>query len=279
MISNTRVLVEDDGSLTDVSFDVTNLNQDTVTLPNVSSEDAIFVGRTLPWNHLYFDVATANDQASIMTVQAWNGREWVSVVNLLDGTNDGTGLFEKSGISFWINDKREVWQKEDTDAISDLSSVTIYGMYWLKITFSADINASTSIRYIGQKFSRDSDLELMYPELLLAGSLAAFKSGKTSWDDQHILAAQIISEDLKNTFDVYVNSSQVLDWEQFRVASTHLVASMAFRAYGDDFKDNFNQAIKDYKIAFEKAKPKFDLNKNARIDDGERLGQAGVFRR
>jgi len=110
-----------------------------------------------------------------------------------------------------------------------------------------------------------------------------FASGKTDWDDQHFQAVDEITRDLKkilNSKSNFLSSvNSILEWELFKTAAVHKVAEIAFNAYGDDFKDNREQARLYYREALNFGLYKLDSNRNTRLDASESFPSTFVVRR
>ena len=83
-------------------------------------------------------------------------------------------------------------------------------------------------------FSNDSDLGSEFPDLVLSATMTAFATGKTSWEEQHVRAAEILIKDLKKVKGIH-SSSQILDHNDFRLASVCKVAEIIYTAFGNDY--------------------------------------------
>ena len=279
---NNRLIFDDNGTLNDLSVNANNFLSGTFTLDVVAADDALYVGSQFPFNHRWFEVSTANDQAaSISKIEVWDGDSWVETVDIVDETSDGTNTLAQSGYISWVTDKDEGWLKDDTDdgtGITGISTLKIYDLYWAKITFSADLKATTALKYVGFKFSSDEDLGAEYPELTLSNVIAQFKAGQTNWNNQHFLAARKIIIELIKT-NIIFSPNQILRPSVFKDASVHRVAAIAFKAFGDDYKDNRSDAMKDFYSSLNLKQFNIDINNNARLDPSERVSTTGWISR
>lgn len=280
MLSNNKILWSDNGVIRDLSIELNNHYSGTRVVNFVAAQDAIYIGSDLPFNHRYFELSVVNTSATVPTVAIWTGAQWTDTVALTDETSSSGVSLAQSGIISWVPDKDQAsWNiQQDSDDIPALSGTHFYDLYWAKITFSGDFNALTALSFIGHKFSKDEDLGGIYPELVLSSSMTAFKTGKTNWNEQHILAAEQIIKDLRRK-NIIWSRNQIINWEIFTTAAVHYVASIAFRAFGDSYKDNFTQAIKDYSIAMNQLKFDVDVNENGRLDELERPLSQGILSR
>ena len=279
MLMNNRIIVDDNGTLTDVSASLSDIHADTVTLPVAAATSAIYIGSDLPFNHRFIDVNTANSNASALSVELWDGSAFVAAVDEQDQTSSGGNTLAASDILSWTPKRENSWVREDTtEDIPDLSTLTIYDMYWAKLTWSADLSAGTILNYVGHRFSDDEDLRALYPSLLRSDVLDKFQSGKTDWDIQHVEAAENIIRKLRGK-NIIISKNQLLNWEQFSEASKHEVASMAFREFGEDYVEDFNRAKKDFHQALNLKQFEIDRDRDARLDPSERRTTVEYVRR
>lgn len=274
MLDN-RIIFSDNGVLSDATVQLNNFYSETKAFTVVALEDYIFLGSTLPFNHRYFNVSTANSAASQISIQLWDGDEWKEAVDIIDQTLDtasGTKTMNRSDILSWNLNKDDGWLSDDTDLMvgSGLTSVEIYGLYWARIKFSA--NLSFTLKYLGWKFAEDEDLGGVYPDLNTSDVKTQFQSGKTTWEEQHLEAANIIIRDLKNmnAINNFISANQIIRWNLLREASVHKLAEIIFNSHGKDGLENKESARKYYKEALNLAVLEFDRNKNINLDDREK---------
>ena len=126
------------------------------------------------------------------------------------------------------------------------------------------------MNYVGYRFSNDLALESEYPELASSEVKAAWKSGKTDWKEQALVAAEYIIQDLRGMKDLIISPSQILDWTVFEKASVHKVAEIAFRGMGDDYIDQKTDAMINYKKALSVGKFNIDQDQDASLSEGEK---------
>lgn len=281
MLVNNRVIHSDNGTLKDLSINLNDLYNGNGALPFVAAEDKLYIGSDMPFNHRYFCVQYANDQASVASVEIWDGSSWRAAVDVLDQTKDANGRsLTQTGILSWTCDKDYGFGLEDsTEDILELSTLKIYNMYWVRISFSHNLNTGTLLSYVGHKFSNDAQLEGYYPDLNRSDLKTAFKAGKTTWDDQHVLAAEEIIRDLRKG-KVILSGNQILDFESFNDAAIHKCAEIIMRAMGDDYAENREAAIADYREALDKVYFPVDKDGDGKLDTEERTGYSiGLIRR
>lgn len=278
-----RFFYSDNGTLTDYSTNLENFYSGTHSFTFVAAEDAFYVGGRLPFNHLYLkmDGTNVNANSSTMTVSYWDSKEWAEAVEVIDETSVAGASLAQSGFVTWIPDKSANWVREDTNysgnSVTGLTSVEIYDLYWLKITFSNDLSANTAFIWAGQKFSDDDLLGTEYSDLVRSAMIAAFESGKTDWEEQHVRAAEVIVRDLMHKGYI-IEKEQILERHDFELASVSKTAEIIFAGLGDDYKDNQDAARREYNDRMAKVLPRIDVNKNARIDINEKVSQGRLVR-
>jgi len=272
-----RVIYSDNGTLSDKSVDMENYHAGSLTMTLLAAEDAIYIGSRLPFNHLYFKVDTANTNASVMSISYWDGSTFASVVDLIDETASSGKSLAQSGFVTWTPNKNTGWQREDTEDITALSDVVIYDQYWLKVSFSADLSADVVLSWVGQVFSDDNDLGAEYSDLARSAMISAFESGKTTWQEQHVTAAKVIIQDLISK-GLIIEKEQILERNDFKLASVSKCAEIIYGGLGDDYKDNKEAARNEYRNRIAKVLPKVDKDRNAREDSYERYTQGSLYR-
>lgn len=272
-----RILFSDNGTLTDISTNIVDYHQGTAVINYTLTEDAIYIGSELPFNSLYFKPSVVNTAAATPTISYWAGDEWVSMVDVLDETSLAGATLGQSGHITWTPDKTEKWQREDTvdtqgnESVTGLGNVTIYDLFWLKVTFSATLDVTTALSYVGVKFCSDSDLT---GEHVLFGNTtfkSNYESGKTSWEREIVLASRLIVSDIIKKQAIW-SGDQLLNRRIFIDACVSKTAELIFSALGDDYTDDRDNARSEYKSRL--ALPNFsvDTNSNAVMDRHERMG-------
>ena len=250
MLINQRVIYKDNSVLTDVSHELNDLFNHTVSFSFVSAEDYFFIGSDLPFNHRYIQVVSANNQAATPSIAIWDGSTWNSAVDVIDATKDGQSYpLTASGILRWSTDRNKSWaQEETTENISALSTLKIYNMYWMRLGFSANLKNNASISYIGYKFGNDSTLAALYPDLARSAVMTAHTSGKTNWNEQQVLASEMVVNDLRKE-RILSSRSQIFEPETFEIAGVHKTAEIIYAAFGESKKEERLLARELYKEA------------------------------
>lgn len=277
-----RVLHDDNGTITDYSL-ASNDRTSVVTLPIVSGEDYLYIGQYFPFNNLYFNLDTANSNASSVEVSYWNGSSWVAAVDILDETNDGGKSMAQSGVIQWEIDRDETsWNKvndpTDEEAALGFNDLKIYDLYWVRIGFSADLSSGSDIKQIAYKFCSDNDVKALSPDI--NDYLTSWASGKTDWVEQIIEASKQVVQDLKSR-GIIRHSGQILRFDEINVPCAYKSLSIIYDGIGgEDFLEMRNEKDDKYKSLIGKIPLTIDTNNNAKVDDIEKIGlpQNGVWR-
>ncbi len=274
MLRNNRVIQLKTGVLTDLSSALSDIHGATKVV-NLVAGDYLYVGSDLPFNHRHFEVAVVNDQDVSMAVDVWNGEMWIPTLDVVDETQSAVGkTLSRSGIiSFTIDPDRSSWTWDDTDEMdsSGLETLKIFGLYWARFKPSATLNALTELLYVGHKFSNDAAMVAEYPDLARSALKTSYKTGKTDWNEQHLLAAEYIIGDLRSIKNLLSSANQILNWENYEKAGVHRTAAIIFQALGEDYSRELINAMNSYKAALNVGNHQIDRNRNATLDEGERV--------
>ncbi len=157
-------------------------------------------------------------------------------------------------------------------------TITVYDYYWIRVSFSANLTAGTSINWVGNKFSNDVDLYKEYPVLNSSSFLTSFAAGKTTWEDQHILGANEIIDDLVAKKIIF-HPGQILDRLTFKMMSVPKVAEIIFNSLGDDYVNDRTNAYNLYIRRFSKDIYNVDNDLDGRLSTTEQtVRQGGLYR-
>jgi hypothetical protein len=251
---------------TDISQQVNDFR--TLTAPFVyTAGQYLYIGSVLPFNNLWIEMGTANVNASVASVDMWFGHQWVSAVDVIDET---TGL-TASGRLQWNTDLNKGWDLEQYSAsVTGLPALSaVYNMYWLRLSWSVTFSAGTTLAYVGQKFSTDAILYSFYPDLDNSTIRTSFAAGKTTWNEQHFMAAEHIVRDLQKN-GIIKSRSQIVDSSKLTDASCHKVAELIYSSLGDAYLEQLKWARQSYKEASQVKFFNVDVNGNGRLDSIER---------
>jgi hypothetical protein len=271
MLINQRVIWSNNSSLVDCSLELNDLFSGTKTIDLVYNQDAIYIGSDMPFNHRYFKVSSVNAVSSVASVSIWDGSDWEPAVDVLDQTAVSGASMAQSGIISWSTDRNKSWAREEsTENIAALSTLKIYDLYWVKLTWSATWTNTTAVSYAGHKFGNDNLLAAIYPDLGRSAVKTAHTSGKTNWDEQQVIASEAIIAQLRKD-RVVVSGAQVFSWEMFQMAGIHKCAEMIFGAFGEAKNDERELAKAAYEAEInQRFFDNQDLDGDGHLSESER---------
>ena len=272
-----RIIYSDNGTLSDITNDLKDYRTGDSSL-TLKTTDAIYIGQRAPFNHLYFKLSALNVNAANIDVKIWDGTEFIAVAETIDETAAAGATLGQSGFITWVPNRDDAgWSSDDTDDMVELNDITIYDLYWVKITASALLSAVT-LDWVGQKFSTDDDLYGEFPLFSRTAMKTAFESGKTSWEEQHVSAAKLIVQDLIKK-GVINESGQILKREEFSLSAIQKVAELIFNGFGDDYEDDRLKAKAEYKGRLDKRLYKVDKDGDADLSNRENKKRSGFLHR
>ncbi len=274
-----RVIFSDNGTLNDLSVNLNNYHSGTGSVGIVAADDYLYIGSYYPFNSFYMAFDTANTQASTLSISYWDGNEWRAAVDVIDQTSG----FQQDGlITFSPNKANSGWVYEDTvnnsgsEEITGLGDITIYDRYWLRLSLSADLDAGTTIKWIMYKFISDDELYSEYPVFNSASIKSAYESGKTTWEEQIVVASQLTVDELVKN-GVIQSGDQLLDYSKLKSPTVAKVAEIIFNAFGDDYNDDRLKASEVFKQRIGKKVFNVDTNSDAALNRQELKTRSGRF--
>lgn len=264
-----RVFYGDNGVLTDYSLEAQD-NTSTIPVEMVAAEDYLYIGQYLPFNNFFIEMDTANSNASVLSCQKWTGTEWDDCVDVIDATKSSGVTLAQNGVVQFSPDDDSSWIKvpntRDDNNPSDLSSIAIFNLYWLRIKVSADLSAGTDIKRLTYKFSDDDILSTLDPDI--NEYLTSWEAGKTSWLDQILTASKLLVLDVRSR-GMIKTYGQILRFDDVYHACAYETLSIIYSGLGPKFIEKKQEADKEYKRAIGSLKMTLDIDKDARVDIGE----------
>lgn len=278
-----RAIKEISSTETDISVSIRDSDSSLATLP-LTTTSYLYIGQAFPFNHLFFKFGTVNVIDSILKVEYWDGTYWRQAIDLFDETSLSGKTFGKDGFITFIPNKRYNWSNDDTIdqngnvKITGIDTITVYEFYWIRLSVSANLTAGTTLNWLGNKFSDDTDLFKEYPVLNSSSFMTSFAVGKTTWEDQHIIGANEIIDDLTAKRIIY-HPGQILDRIPFRMMSVPKVAEIIFNSLGDDYQNDAQKAYQLYLRRFSKDIFPIDQDNDARLGRQEQTTRQGQLYR
>lgn len=263
-----RVLKHNGTTLTDYSIEAQN---DTVPAALVAASDYLYIGQYYPFNNIYFEVGTANTNASTVSVEYWDSKQWRSAVDILDATKTAGVPFAKNGVIQFSPDIDYNWtQVRDTskqDTPTHLQSREMYDLYWARVKVSADLSAGTALKRVGYCFSTNAMLAGIDPEvnqyLVPWGG-----SGKLNWDEQLQLASLHLVADLRSR-QIVVHAGNILRFDDVALAAAYRTLALIYGPLGPAFDARRKLALEEYERLLNVKRFTIDVDTNGRVDRGE----------
>lgn len=265
-----RVYLLKNGVATDLTIAVSQFDSISSSITMDLGTDYIYVGTSLPFNHRWLEIGTANATASTPTIEVWYAGAWKEAVDILDRTSSSGASMALSGNLEFTPNRDFGWDiEQDSIDIAELVNAPLtYNKYWMRISFSATI--TFSLDYVGQKFADDADLYGKYPTFDSSSLLTAWQSGKTNWDKQHFLAADELVEDLISRRIAW-DRNQVIDLASLKNPAVHKAATIIFRGLGANRNpEQLKDAIAKYHSTMNKKQWRMDLDGDGLLDQNER---------
>lgn len=258
-----RILYSNNGILSDLSYELENYHSESASLNFVAAEDKIYIGSRYPFNSKYLKVDTANAVSSSVSFKYYDGNQFRAVVDTIDETAVSGATLNRSGHVTFVPNQDYAWVREDSTDITEINTVTVYGMFWLEVSFSADI--AFELSWIGNLFNTTNDIAAEYPDLVRSNMLIAWEAGKTDWEEQSVIASSLIVDDLV-TQGVISSANQLLERRVLRSVAVAKTAELIYTGLGDDYEDQRNVARGEYKKRLHKDLFKVDKNGNGMLD-------------
>jgi len=229
----------------------------------------LYVSSFFPFNHKFFEIETANDQAGTLTIDIWYNNAWVSVADIIDYTK-GTNTLEVSGNINFTVDKDEGWdQEDDSSDITELADTKVYSVYWMRFGYDASSDSALVINYIGNRFCDDNALFSQYPLFNNSSIMTRFKAGKADWTTQEVSASDAIITDLKSR-NMILSKDQILDSKRYEIPCVHKTAEIIFAGLGISYAEDRADARKYYTESMNSGDWGIDQNLNGNYDRSEK---------
>jgi len=243
---------------------------DSLTPIELGPSKYLYLGSKLPLSNLYFELASSPTGANV-SLEYYTNSGWQPVRYLRDSTDD---LSESGHIQFSSFRDKHWYKVSNTNELPELSSYEIYDRYWLRI--SLDTDATLTAEWLGEKYCTSLDVVREYPGLDRPQVYALFSDTKTTWDNQILIASEILSKDIVYRYSL-VSSDQITDPDAFRSACVSRVAALIFKAFGDSGVDDAARALDEYDSRMRAAQPSIDANGDGLPDDSARPTNISFF--
>lgn len=110
------------------------------SLNTLANGDALYIGAHVPFSGVVVDVDGANGDASVLTVEYWNGSAWTNIT-ATDGTASGGATFAIDGSVTWT--VPSAWERGGPRNGSGYELLS--NRYWTRWTVSAALDAAVTL--------------------------------------------------------------------------------------------------------------------------------------
>lgn len=277
-----RVFLDDNGTFSDLSLALSE-RASSAAIPIVAAEDKLYVAQQMPFNNLFFQLGVANATASNVTVEYWDGELWASAVDIIDATASGGASLGRDGVLQYSPDRDEdKWQvvedpREEPAAFGIPASIVINDQYWMRLSFSADLDVGTTLTRVGYKFCTDEQLQAIDPEIDLY--LTSWEAGKTNWNEQVLLGSQFVISDMKQR-GLIDHPGNLLRLDEISMAAAYRTLMTIYAKLGEGFDPVRDKAKENYNLIMNSKFFTLDRFKDGEVTPGEyqRISSGGGVR-
>lgn len=266
-----RVLKYDGTTFSDLSLD--NQNESTNLDLALTTTDYIYLGQYFAFNNFFINLDTANASASILSLEYWNGSEWKSALDLLDGTSLSGVTLSQSGVVQFSPDRLYGWNRvsdtSETSAPTEMQSLTIYNMMWLRFKPTINIDALTDAFSISYAFT--SSQQLNNHDIEINNYYDRFAVGKTDWNNEIVTASRYLVADLKRK-NIVQDHAQILRFDDVSLACEWKTLEHIYNNMGKAYVEKRDDARTQYDKYISIRERSLDKNNDASLSMDELKG-------
>ena len=261
--------------------DYSYANQDEASksdLNLIAATDCLLVGMQYPFNNFFLHLDTPNTLASVMKLEYWDGKAWTEAVDIMDGSSAGGISLAKSGHVLFALDKQKTgWQKlvdpTQESHPAELDNLKIYDLYWLRISFSADLDPLTKLNELGFAFTTGEKLRSIKAEV--DKFMGAFKTGKTNWIPEILTASKMLVTEFKKA-GLVLGPQQVVRMDDFWLPATYKTLWLIYNSLGPAYLETANQMAHQFYKTMNVDNITVDVNRNGQPDESEKDSRVKV---
>ena len=253
-MENLTVLLDDNGTFSDISIDVENYTRDETSLNLIAAEDSIYIGYKKRFSDIFICLSSFM-VGNTLSFEFWNGVAWVNLE-----VKDLTKSFSRIGFLDW-DSQVDGWVANEVNSVSK---------FWIRIKLTND--GAFDIKGIHTIFCDDNDLKDLYRKV------DDFREpSDISFIATHQAARKLLMQDLRNEGrtkkklgdlilkDIFV--WDLLDRSQLREAACNLALALIFFNVSDNTDGKFIQLANSFKKKYQSALAVYLLNIDTN-DDG-----------
>ena len=237
--------------------EITQSTQDPTAAPTdlvMTGADFLYVGFQGRFAARHFNFNSLNTNASVLTIEYWDGSDWQAVKDLIDETVG----FTKNGFISWINSSD--WNKLAQTPIVDVE------LFYVRISVSADLSAGTSIQSLLNLFCDDRLLRRFYPEII--SDSRYLPPGRSDFIEQYIAGKDRVVIRLKQRKVIH-DESQIIDINAVAEAAVHAVAKIILSPIDQD-DELIKRADADFKNEINDLSKNADTSGDGKVSENEK---------
>ena len=266
-----RVLKYDGTTFSDLSLD--NQNESTNLDLALTTTDYIYLGQYFAFNNFFINLDTANASTSILSLEYWNGSEWKSALDLLDGTSLSGVTLSQSGVVQFSPDRLYGWNRvsdtSEASAPTEMQSLTIYNMMWLRFKPTINIDALTDAFSVSYAFT--SSQQLNNHDIEINNYYDRFAVGKTDWNNEIVTASRYLVADLKRK-NIVQDHAQILRFDDVSLACEWKTLEHIYNNMGKAYVEKRDDARTQYDKYISIRERSLDKNNDASLSMDELKG-------
>mgnify|MGYP006405888573 CR=1 FL=1 len=276
-INKLTVKFDNSSVFTDYTEAMHEFGRDSTTIA-IETADFIYLGREKPFNAAYIEMgSTVNSIASLMTAEYYDesAAAWTALPLLVNEPEVAGTCLARSGFIKW--DKGIDTDDWTTVAIDSITQ------YWVRLSVSVNITATTSFTAIGILLSDDESLKAYAPKILSMLPVNENDVEASSFVQVHKAARDMVLLELNRggitKSDVTDGHQEWLDaWDLHDINNVAIAAAYAclYLIYWDNFdveNDQYFIKAKEYKSEFKTAMEsviiEVDLDDDGIVDTDE----------
>lgn len=262
-----------DATLTDLSL----ANFDDNQTIDISAGETCYIMQRFPFNHLFFEIDSANTAEAAMNIQYWDGTAFRASVDKLDATMSGLSTLGKTGVFQFQRDNAYSWCRViDTskNGPEELKDLTVYDMFASRLIFSGPVDCK--IKTIQYSFCTNDDL-LMF-DVEVNSYLDSFETGKTNWNKEIMTASKLLIMDLRAR-SMLDNYGQILMFDDFFAACAYKTLYLIYSNLGKGYEEKRNFAREEYNSLLAIKRVKIDLDNDGKMDARDLKGYVRTLER
>lgn len=217
-----------------------------------------------PFSSRHFSFATLNTTVSSVTIQYFDGTNFVDVEDLVDQTMGLT----RNGFIHWVNGND--WE------MAALAPILDKELFWVELTVDTNLDVGTEVESVLNLFSDEDILRRYYPELVT--DTRYLPPGRTSLVEQLMIGTDEVIKRLRQD-KIIENETQILaeTVNQLCIPATHFTAYAIYLpiAKDDADKQSRDEAFNAGNANLNDVKLTLDFNKSGIIEEFEE--DAGDF--